>query len=84
MLVSFQQNAAVHIHDNRGEKDEYLLSYDGTIDWESAAKILKTAPEPSFPLTLELKEKTGHDTPSTAEQLSTSSVSLDHLEREWN
>ncbi|MGC1265117.1 MAG: sugar phosphate isomerase/epimerase family protein [Candidatus Acidiferrum sp.] len=74
---------SAHIHDNRGEKDEHLPPYDGSIDWESAVKILKTAPEPSFPLTLELKEKTGHDAPSTAEQLSTASASLDRFEREW-
>jgi sugar phosphate isomerase/epimerase len=75
---------SAHIHDNHGEKDEHLPPYDGTIDWESAVKILKSAPEPDIPLTLELKEKTGHDAPSTAEQLATASASLDRFEREWN
>lgn len=74
---------SAHIHDNHGEKDEHLPPYDGTIDWESAVKILKSAPESDLPLTLELKEKTGNDTPSTAEQLTAASESLDRFEREW-
>jgi sugar phosphate isomerase/epimerase len=75
---------SAHIHDNHGEKDEHLPPYDGSIDWESAVKVLKTAGEPDFSLTLELKEKTGHDAPSTAEQLTAASESLDRFEREWN
>jgi sugar phosphate isomerase/epimerase len=74
---------SAHIHDNHGEKDEHLPPYEGTIDWESAVKVLKSAPEPDLALTLELKEKTGHDAPSTAEQLSAASESLDRFEREW-
>jgi sugar phosphate isomerase/epimerase len=75
---------SAHIHDNHGEKDEHLPPYDGSIDWEYAVKILKSAPEPDLPLTLELKEKTGHDAPSTAEQLTAVSASLDRFEREWS
>ena len=75
---------SAHIHDNHGEKDEHLPPYEGTIDWESAVKILKSAPETDIPLTLELKEKTGHDAPSTAEQLAAASASLDRFEREWS
>src|SRR5271154_6242090 len=75
---------SAHIHDNHGEKDEHLPPYDGTIDWESAVKVLKSAPEADIPLTLELKEKTGHDAPSTAEQLKAASDSLDRFEREWS
>ena len=75
---------SAHIHDNHGEKDEHLPPYDGSIDWESAVKVLKTAGEPDLSLTLELKEKTGHDAPSTAEQLTAASESLDRFEREWN
>jgi sugar phosphate isomerase/epimerase len=74
---------SAHIHDNHGEKDEHLPPYDGTIDWECAVKILKSAPETDLPLTLELKEKTGHDSLSTAEQLAAASASLDRLEGEW-
>lgn len=75
---------STHIHDNHGEKDEHLPPYDGTIDWEAAVKLLKSSPAPNLPLTLELKEKSGHDVPSTADQLSAASASLDRFEREWN
>jgi sugar phosphate isomerase/epimerase len=75
---------SAHIHDNHGEKDEHLPPYDGTIDWESAVKTLKTVPEADLPFTLELKEKTGHDAPSTADQLTAASASLDRFEREWS
>lgn len=75
---------SAHIHDNHGEKDEHLPPYDGSIDWESAVKILKSAPDPNLPLTLELKEKTGHDAASAAEQLAAASESLDRFEREWS
>lgn len=75
---------SAHIHDNRGEKDEHLPPYDGTIDWEAAVKLLKSSPAPNLPLTLELKEKSGHDAPSAADQLTAASASLDRLDREWN
>ncbi|MGB0035578.1 MAG: sugar phosphate isomerase/epimerase family protein [Candidatus Acidiferrales bacterium] len=48
--------ATTHIHDNHGEKDEHLLPYDGTIDWDAALTSLASAPEP-LPLVLELKEQ---------------------------
>jgi sugar phosphate isomerase/epimerase len=75
---------SAHLHDNHGDKDEHLPLYDGSIDWESAVKILKTAAEPDLALTLELKEKSGHDAPPTADQLAAASASLDRFEREWN
>jgi sugar phosphate isomerase/epimerase len=74
---------SAHIHDNHGEKDEHLPPYQGSIDWESAVRTLKTAAEPDLALTLELKEKAGHDGPSTAEQLTAANESLDRFEREW-
>jgi sugar phosphate isomerase/epimerase len=74
---------SAHIHDNHGEKDEHLPPYEGTIDWESAVKTMKPPPEQDLALTLELKERTGHDTLSTAEQLAAASESLELFEREW-
>jgi sugar phosphate isomerase/epimerase len=47
-----------HIHDNHGEKDEHLLPYEGTIDWEAALAALASAPQP-VALVLELKEQPG-------------------------
>ena len=43
-----------HIHDNRGERDEHLLPYAGTIEW---AALLAALP-PEAPVVLELKEPT--------------------------
>jgi sugar phosphate isomerase/epimerase len=75
---------SAHIHDNHGEKDEHLPPYEGTIDWEAAVKTLKSAPEADFPLTLELKERTGPDAPSAKDQLAAASEGLDRFEREWS
>lgn len=42
-----------HLHDNRGEKDEHLLPFEGTIDWKSFLPAL----EGKLPLVLELKHE---------------------------
>ena len=47
-----------HIHDNHGEKDEHLLPYEGTIDWEAGLAAIANAPQP-VALVLELKEQPG-------------------------
>ncbi len=76
--------AAVHVHDNHGEKDEHLPPYEGSIDWRAAIKTLKTAPNaPTLPLTLELKEKSGSDVPSAAELLANARTALDELHKAW-
>ena len=75
---------SAHIHDNHGEKDEHLVPYEGSIDWEAAVKTMKSAPEPEIALTLELKERTGHDAPAILEQLKNGAASLDKFEREWS
>jgi sugar phosphate isomerase/epimerase len=41
-----------HIHDNHGERDEHLLPYEGTIDWNAALAALSS----EVPFVLELKE----------------------------
>lgn len=46
----------VHVHDNHGQKDEHLLPYEGTVDWDAAFTALSVAAEP-MPLVLELKEQ---------------------------
>ncbi len=75
--------ASAHIHDNHGEKDEHLPPYDGTIDWTAAIALFKSAPAGDLPLTLEVKEKTGPDAPSLADQLTAAAKSLDKLEKDW-
>lgn len=46
-----------HIHDNHGEKDEHLLPYEGSIDWDEALDLFSAAPQP-LPIVIELKEQT--------------------------
>jgi len=46
-----------HIHDNHGEKDEHLLPYEGTIDWDATLGLFSGASQP-LPIVLELKEQT--------------------------
>ena len=74
---------SAHIHDNHGEKDEHLPPYEGSIDWEAAVKTLKSAPS-ELALTLELKERTGHEAPGTQEQLKNAASAMDRFEREWD
>jgi sugar phosphate isomerase/epimerase len=76
--------AGVHLHDNHGEKDEHLPPFDGTINWPAAIKLLKTAPETTLPLVLELKEKTGTEAPSAADQLAAARKAIDRFEKAWS
>lgn len=75
--------AAVHLHDNHGDKDEHLPPYEGSINWDSAIKTLESAPEPNLPLILELKEKTGPEAPTAQDQLAAARASLDRFEDAW-
>jgi sugar phosphate isomerase/epimerase len=45
-----------HIHDNHGERDEHLLPYQGTIDWDAALTGFSRA-SAALPLVFELKEQ---------------------------
>jgi sugar phosphate isomerase/epimerase len=77
--------SSVHLHDNHGEKDEHLPPYDGSIQWPSAIKLLKSAVQNGgLPLVLELKEKTGPEAPTLAEQLAAARKSLDKFEKAWS
>jgi sugar phosphate isomerase/epimerase len=76
--------ASVHLHDNHAEKDEHLPPYDGTIDWNAAIALLKTAPREDLPVVLELKEKFGADAPSPAEQLAAARAAFDKFENVWS
>ena len=48
--------ATAHIHDNHGEKDEHLLPYEGSVDWDAAFGALATAAE-AVSLVFELKDQ---------------------------
>ena len=36
---------SVHVHDNKGMKDEHLWPGEGTVDWKRTMELLKTAPQ---------------------------------------
>jgi sugar phosphate isomerase/epimerase len=55
-----------NVHDNHGEKDEHLLPFEGTIDWEAALEALARAPQ-ALPIVLEPRE------------LAANSPSLEHM-----
>jgi len=76
--------ASVHLHDNHGEKDEHLPPYEGTIDWNAAIPLLKTAPGENIPVVLELKERFGSDAASATEQLVAARASYEKFENAWN
>jgi len=57
-----------HVHDNHGEKDEHLLPYEGSINWEAALKALAAPVAGGLPIVLELREQT-----TQAEQTSVTS-----------
>jgi sugar phosphate isomerase/epimerase len=44
-----------HIHDNRGDRDDHLIPFEGAIDWEAVMGKLRSSPV-ELPLVLELKE----------------------------
>lgn len=51
-----QRVVTTHIHDNGGDRDDHLIPFDGSIDWEAALSKLNSAPA-ELPLVLELKEQ---------------------------
>lgn len=53
-----EQVVTTHVHDNHGEKDEHLLPFAGSIDWDAAMKGFAHAPaaERGLPIVLELKD----------------------------
>jgi sugar phosphate isomerase/epimerase len=73
---------SAHIHDNLGDKDAHLPPHDGSIDWPAALKLFRSLPGGEIPLTLELKEKTGHDATSLPDQINAAAKSLDRLEED--
>jgi sugar phosphate isomerase/epimerase len=63
-----------HVHDNHETKDEHLLPYEGSIDWEASLGALAGAPQP-LTLVLELKEQ-----PAGAPSLDQIRIAFDKLE----
>jgi sugar phosphate isomerase/epimerase len=51
-----------HLHDNNGERDDHLVPYRGSIDWDAALAALATA-EQELPMVLEIREAPGEAQP---------------------
>ena len=51
---------STHLHDNHGERDEHLWIGEGTIDWDEAMSLLRTAPHVPAML-LEISGDSGKD-----------------------
>src|ERR1700678_2270766 len=49
---------STHIHDNHGDKDEHLLPFEGTIDWDAALAGFASAPV-ELPFVFEIKAQAG-------------------------
>lgn len=46
---------STHVHDNRGQQDDHLFPFQGTISWESAMRALATAND-AVPVQLEIRD----------------------------
>jgi L-ribulose-5-phosphate 3-epimerase len=54
--------SAVHISDNRGEHDDHMLPYEGTIDWNRFARdFARTGYTGTFLLEVEMRESAFHE-----------------------
>ena len=56
---------STHLHDNHGERDEHLWIGEGTIDWEEAMSLLRSAPR-TPPMLLEITGETKKEIASGA------------------
>ena len=63
-----------HIHDNHGDKDEHLLPFDGTIEWDAALRGFVDAPQ-VIAMVFEIKSQAG--TPPSLEQISAACDKID-------
>jgi len=48
--------ATVHLNDNQGEKDDHLLPFEGTIDWGTAIRNIRSAGSP-YPILFEVNSE---------------------------
>jgi sugar phosphate isomerase/epimerase len=47
--------ASTHVHDNRREKDDHLMPFDGTIEWTEAVRDLRKG-DGRFPVLFEIRD----------------------------
>jgi sugar phosphate isomerase/epimerase len=69
--------AAVHIHDNHGEKDEHLLPFEGDINWTETMRDFRSA-DGQFPVLFELHSE--QPEPNVLERVQETMQRLEQLE----
>jgi sugar phosphate isomerase/epimerase len=47
--------ASTHVHDNRGERDDHLMPFDGQINWSEATRDLRSG-DGQFPVLFEIRD----------------------------
>ena len=47
---------STHVHDNRGEKDDHLMPFDGSIEWTEAVRDLRRG-EGKYPAIFEIRDR---------------------------
>ncbi|HVB98051.1 MAG TPA: sugar phosphate isomerase/epimerase family protein [Candidatus Dormibacteraeota bacterium] len=72
-----ERAVTTHIHDNRGDRDDHLVPFEGSIDWEAALGKLREA-RVELPLVLELKQ---HDPGTWKEILERAGAATGRLEK---
>lgn len=70
--------ATTHVHDNHGDKDEHLLPFEGTIDWDSALGAFARM-SPPLPIVFEIKAQ-----PNAAPVLDQIRAAFDRLEERFS
>jgi sugar phosphate isomerase/epimerase len=70
--------ATTHVHDNRGERDDHLVPFDGQIDWPRTMARFRSAPV-ELPLVLELKEQPAGEWKSVLERAAAAMERLEKL-----
>jgi sugar phosphate isomerase/epimerase len=58
---------STHVHDNTGDRDAHLWPGDGTLDWDAAMRLLRTAPH-TPPVLFEIEGVDGVDVPARMAQ----------------
>jgi sugar phosphate isomerase/epimerase len=69
---------SAHIHDNHGDKDEHLLPFEGTIEWEAALRAFAGLAQP-LPFVFEIKAQA-----SAGPSLDQTRAACDKLEEKFD
>jgi sugar phosphate isomerase/epimerase len=71
---------ATHVHDNRGERDEHLAPFEGTIDWTGALTALQKI---GYDGTMMIELASAEPSAPALERARRAAARLDHAARSW-